>query len=75
MRQLTLPFQYVLYNVIQHTLKPLYSTVYYNVMLYIKSQLQAQAHKAHSGLILGLRPANERRGYKVTLSLIGWAQT
>ena len=28
-----------------------------------------------SGLILGLRPANERRCYKVTLSLIGWAQT
>ena len=27
-----------------------------------------------SGLILGLRPANERRRYKVTLSLIGWAQ-
>ena len=27
------------------------------------------------GLILGLRPANERRHYKVTSSLIGWAQT
>ena len=27
------------------------------------------------GLILGLRPANERRRYKVTASLIGWAQT
>ena len=27
------------------------------------------------GLILGLRPANERRHYKVTPSLIGWAQT
>ena len=26
------------------------------------------------GLILGLRPANERRRYKVTPSLIGWAQ-
>ena len=26
------------------------------------------------GLILGLRPANERR-YKVTTPLIGWAQT
>ena len=25
--------------------------------------------------ILGLRPANERRRYKVTPSLIGWAQT
>ena len=28
-----------------------------------------------SGLILGLRPPNERRCYKVTPSLIGWAQT
>ena len=27
------------------------------------------------GLILGLRPVNERRRYKVTPSLIGWAQT
>ena len=29
----------------------------------------------NAGLILGLPPANERRHYKVTLSLIGWAQT
>ena len=28
-----------------------------------------------TGLILGLHPANERRHYKVTPSLIGWAQT
>ena len=28
-----------------------------------------------TGLILGLRPTNERRRYKVTPSLIGWAQT
>ena len=27
-----------------------------------------------TGLILGLRPASERRRYKVTPSLIGWAQ-
>ena len=27
-----------------------------------------------TGLILGLCPANERRRYKVTLSLIGWVQ-
>ena len=27
------------------------------------------------GLILGLRPANERQRYFVTTSLIGWAQT
>ena len=29
----------------------------------------------NSGLTLGLRLANERRRYKVTPSLIGWAQT
>ena len=29
---------------------------------------------AMSGLILGLRPPNERRRYFVTTSLIGWAQ-
>ena len=28
----------------------------------------------HTGLILGLRPANERRRYFVTTSLIGWAR-
>ena len=27
-----------------------------------------------TGLILGLRPANERRRYFVTTSLIGWVQ-
>ena len=30
--------------------------------------------KCHSGLILGLHPANERCRYKVTLSLTGWTQ-
>ena len=29
---------------------------------------------AGEGLILGLRPANERRRYFVTTSLIGWVQ-
>ena len=28
-----------------------------------------------SGQFLGLHPANERCRYRVTLSLIGWAQT
>ena len=28
-----------------------------------------------AGLILGLHPANKRCRYKVTASLIGWAQT
>ena len=32
------------------------------------------SNTAYTGLILGLRPANERRRYFVTASLIGWAQ-
>ena len=32
-------------------------------------------HHVITELILGLRPANERRRYFVTTSLIGWAQT
>ena len=31
--------------------------------------------QSYTGLTLGLRPANERRRYTVTPSLIGWAQT
>ena len=31
--------------------------------------------RADAGLILSLRPPNKRRRYKVTPSLIGWAQT
>ena len=34
-----------------------------------------RAVKDITELILGLHPANERRRYKVTPSLIGWAQT
>ena len=33
-----------------------------------------QSGVRNTGLILGLQPANERRRYKVTPSLIGWAQ-
>ena len=36
--------------------------------------LQVSEHRM-TGLIRGLRPANERRRYFVTTSLIGWAQT
>ena len=32
-------------------------------------------YTAAAGLILGLRPANGRRRYFVTTSLIGWVQT
>ena len=32
-------------------------------------------YKYEAELIPGLHPANERRRYKVTPSLIGWAQT
>ena len=34
-----------------------------------------ESHYSVPGLILGVRPANERRRYTVTPSLIGWVQT
>ena len=36
--------------------------------------IDGNRHTCISGLISGLRPANERRRYFVTTSLIGWAQ-
>ena len=39
------------------------------------NQLNRASRSYVSGLILGLRPANERRRYKVTPSPIGCAQT
>ena len=39
------------------------------------AHMQLMLQEAKAGIILGLRPANERRRYKVTPSLIGWAQT
>ena len=36
---------------------------------------QHETQSTLAGLFLGLRPANERRRYKVTPSLIDWAQT
>ena len=39
------------------------------------NQIQYTEKWWRTGLIRGLRPANERRRYFVTTSLIGWAQT
>ena len=45
-------------------------------ILVLSSQVPiAQIFNILTGLILGLHPANERRRYFVTTSLIGWAQT
>ena len=44
------------------------------VLVVLMTQKIASVH-CKSGLILGLCPANERRRYFVTKSLIGWAQT
>ena len=45
----------------------------------IKSQYKRcfikQIHLCMSGISLGMRPANERRRYNVTTSLIGWVHT
>ena len=41
-------------------------------VVYVPNQWTLLIHS--TGLILALRPANERRRYFVTTSLIGWAQ-
>ena len=42
--------------------------------IYLPRKAPAEVIFRKPGLILGLRPANERRRYFVTASLIGWAQ-
>ena len=42
---------------------------------FASSQCETSLQKTSTELILGLRPANEGRRYRVTPSLIGWAQT
>ena len=42
---------------------------------YSRVQQDDHVHLLFSGLILGLRPAIEKRRYKVTPSLIGWVRT
>ena len=42
--------------------------------LYQIQQNKTKTMCIYTGLILGLRPANERRRYFVTTSLIGWVQ-
>ena len=39
------------------------------------AQLKQTSFRDIRGLILGLRPVNERRRYKVTPSVIGWSPT
>ena len=45
------------------------------VIIQMKQHLHQKSRVLVTGLILGLGPASERRRYKVTPSLIGWAQT
>ena len=42
--------------------------------IYRTRKINCDKHTYKSGLIPGLRPANERRRYLVTTPLIGWAQ-
>ena len=46
----------------------------FNMKFYLPRKAPAEVIFRKPGLILGLRPANERRFYFVTASLIGWAQ-
>ena len=57
------------YHVISETVNLNDKTRYAGVTFDIKIHIHV------TGLILGLHPANERRRYNVTPSLIGWAQT
>ena len=50
---------------VSHLLRP--------IMLGYQRQFSANSN-SNTGLMLGLQPANEKRRYKVTPSLIGWAQ-
>ena len=44
--------------------------------LYISApETHGGPYDSYTGMILGLRPASERRRHKVTASFIGWAQT
>ena len=64
-----------LYSTILQLQKSIKDDITDNLYLYIWN-VRNELRKDHiSGLILGLHPANERRRYKVTPSLIGWAQT
>ena len=54
---------------------PLHTNIVSASLQYFMIQLCETDTQYFSGLILGLCPANERRFYKVTSSLIGWAQT
>ena len=48
---------------------------YTGTTLQLRERITVLLILLNSGLILGFRPANERCRYKVTTSLIGWAQT
>ena len=50
------------------------NTEFVDLALQVTADMTEGKHDS-SGLILGLHPANVRRRYKVTPSLIGWAQT
>ena len=58
-----------------------YSTAPFNEVLHTMwrhiwiYQQKGSHYRENTGLILGLRPAKERRRYKETPSLIGWAKT
>ena len=43
--------------------------------MYAKCYSPCDPDTAEAGISLGMRPANERRRYIVTTSLIGWVHT
>ena len=55
--------------------KTLLTPIFFRGVALALQQLSDSQSEVILGLILGLRPANERRRYQVMASLIGWVQT
>ena len=67
--------KYLLKFISEDPMHDAFATYSWGVMHSELALVDTLAPQTISGLILSLRPANERRLYFVTSSLIGWAQT
>ena len=79
-QSISLPQQFHIYNLAPAVFETTHHDGDHNPTVSTISVISSDWHSTagshgYTGLILGLHPANERRCYKVTSSLIGWAQT
>ena len=63
------------YNTVWCQLTSILAWINNNIYYKLLVKLLIHSQTSVAGLILALRPANERRHYKVAKSLTGWAQT